>query len=94
MSNLYEDFLVGAINTYIRIINETNALNGEEEQLIEDRYEYLVHPSTNNFHLFLVVERKQRELVFSEEEWDGPGKNALANSKLKQLHDELTAARK
>lgn len=94
MKNLDKEFYtketVGAIKTYLKIINEeSEEINGSKP--IDNNWYYGID-GENNFQVTIKVNDIERRIIFEEKEWFSNNVNMLGNEKLEKLQSELIAS--
>ncbi|MDG5789615.1 hypothetical protein QA612_19335 [Evansella sp. AB-P1] len=86
MDDIYLKEAIGAINTYILMINDhTQTLCGKK--IIENKWYFYI--KENTLITTLIVYEQEKEIKFFEIEWKGTKANMLGNPKLEDLLNEL-----
>lgn len=76
--------IVGAINSYIRLINSSEK-NGTDYEIISSQWKSHLEDDKNTFVATLKVNGKEELLYFSYDEWKSINVDILQNAKLKNL---------
>lgn len=87
MEDFYLKEALGAVRTYVKMINDQSAEDGNGEKIIDNTWYYYIED--DELVVTLIIYGEKRVISFSKEEWKGPEANMLGNSKLENLHKEL-----
>lgn len=84
----FKNRIIGAINSYIRLINSSvkNESNGE---IISSQWKSHLEDEKNTFVATLKVNGKEELLYFSYDEWKAIDVDVLQNIKLKNLRNKF-----
>jgi hypothetical protein len=77
--------IVGTINTYIRMINESDIMNKSGLGIIDNEWQSYLDEDGNTFVAILKIKNKEEKLYFKEWEWKGLNINMFANEQLQHL---------
>jgi hypothetical protein len=82
---IYKNQIVGTINTYIRMINESDIMNKNGLGIIDNEWQSYLEEDGNTFVAILKIKNKEEKLYFKEWEWKGLNINMFANEQLQLL---------
>ncbi|MRX72777.1 hypothetical protein GJU40_11535 [Bacillus lacus] len=85
----YKNEVIGAVNTFIQMINQADKYNPEGKGIIDNNWHYCLQDN----HTFLVklkINGINEVVSFEKLEWKNLSANMLVNIKLKELHERLT----
>jgi hypothetical protein len=85
----YKNEVIGAINTFIQMINQADKWNPKGKGIIENNWHYCLQDN-NTFLAKLKINGNDEVLSFKKSEWKNLSANMLGNSKLKELYERLT----
>ncbi|KQL27508.1 hypothetical protein [Cytobacillus solani] len=83
--NLLIDAVRGAVDSYIRMINEAEKDDINGKGIIKPEWYYYIDPSNEDFVILLEVRGFQEEITLKKSEWKSYQSNMLGNEKIKQL---------
>jgi hypothetical protein len=89
VEKIYKNQIVGAINTYIRLINETVSTNKNIIGIIDNEWHSYLDGEGETFVAILKINNKEEKLYFEKCEWKGLDINMFANEKLQELQKRL-----
>ncbi|MBG9716493.1 hypothetical protein [Bacillus cereus] len=75
----------GAVNSYIRIINEYEEENKQGKGVIKNEWKCHLEDDGNTFVATLIIEGKEEKIYFQKNEWKSIHVNMLANVQLQAL---------
>jgi hypothetical protein len=82
---VFKDRMVGAINTCIRIINESDKWDSVGKGIIKNEWHSYINEKDNTFVAILTILRNKQTIEFKPDEWFGIDLNIHANEKLNAL---------
>lgn len=85
----WKNEVIGAINTFIQMINQADKYNPEGKGIIDNNWKYHIQDN----HTFLAeikINGRNEILSFEKSEWWNLRANMLGNLKLKELYERLT----
>lgn len=82
---VFIDRMVGAINTCIRIINESDKWDSVGKGIIENEWQSYIIEKNNTFVAILTISSKKLAIQFEQQEWLGVEVNIHVNEKLNAL---------
>ncbi|RBP04489.1 hypothetical protein [Rossellomorea aquimaris] len=85
----YKNEVIGAVNTFIQMINQSDKWNPKGKGIIRNNWHYSIQ-SNNTFLAKLRINGFDEVLLFNKTEWNNLNANMLGNSKLKELYERLT----
>lgn len=85
LDEIYKNQIVGAINTYIRMINESDKLNINGLGIIDNEWHSYLEENGNTFVAILKIKNKEEKLYFKKWEWKGININMFSNEQLQSL---------
>jgi hypothetical protein len=85
----YKNEVIGAVNTFIQMINQADKWNPRGKGIIENHWYYYLQDN-NTFLVKLKINGVDEVLSFKKSEWKNLSANMLGNSKLKVLYERLT----
>lgn len=88
--HIFVERMVGAINTCIRIINESDILDVKGKGIIENQWHSYIIQNENTFVAILTIRNKKKIIQFEHHEWFGFDINIHANEKINALLNELS----
>ncbi|HDR4706342.1 TPA: hypothetical protein QCQ87_001312 [Bacillus paranthracis] len=86
MRNYYLNEAIGAVNTYVKIINDHALEDGDGKEIINKVWHYNIEDEA--FIVILICYGKPKKIFFNKREWNHPEANMLANSKLERLMEQ------
>ncbi|MDT9025099.1 hypothetical protein [Rossellomorea yichunensis] len=88
--SLLIDAVRGAVDSYIRMINEAERDNLIGKAIIKPEWYYYIDPDNDDFVILLVVRGVQEKVTLKKGEWKSYQTNMLGNEKLMQLANRLS----
>ena len=85
LDEMYKNQIVGAINTYIRMINQSDKFNQNGRGIIDNEWHSYVEGGGNTFVAILKIRNQEEKLYFKEWEWKGLNINMFVNEQLQHL---------
>lgn len=85
----YKNEVIGAINTFIQMINQTDKWNPIGKGIIENEWHYRIQ-NNNTFIAKLSINGVDEILSFQRSEWRNLSVNMLGNPKLSELYIRLS----
>ncbi|WP_121604898.1 hypothetical protein [Virgibacillus sp. Bac332] len=85
----YKNEVIGAVNTFIQMINQADKWNPEGKKIIENNWHYRLQDN-NTFLAKLKINGADEVLSFQKSEWKNLSVNMLGNYKLKELYLRLS----
>lgn len=85
LDKVYKNQIVGTINTYIRMINESDKLNENGLGIIENEWYSYLEEDGKTFVAVLKINCQEEKFHFKEGEWKELNVNMFANEQLKKL---------
>ncbi|NUH86250.1 hypothetical protein HUN92_21630 [Bacillus firmus] len=82
---IFKERIVGAINTCIRMINESDKWDLEGKGIIENEWHSYQIKNDHTFVAVLTILGQKQTILFKKEEWIGFDVNVAANVKLQEL---------
>lgn len=82
---VFKERMVGAINTCIRIINESDKWDNVGKGIIENEWQSYILEEDNTFVAILTILSNKQVIQFKHYEWFGVEVNVHANYKLNAL---------
>lgn len=82
---IFKNQLVGAINSYIRTINESDKWNPEGLAIIGNEWQSTISQNGTTFIATLKINGKEENIIFQKEEWQSYKINIFANKQLRDL---------
>ncbi|MDF9611874.1 hypothetical protein P5763_07280 [Bacillus cereus] len=82
---IFKQRMVGAINTCIRMINESDKWDSEGKGIIANEWQSFISEEDNSFIAFLTILNKEKAIKFKHCEWFGYEVNVHANAQLNEL---------
>lgn len=84
----FKNRIIGAINSYIRLIN-SSVKNESNDEIISSQWKSHLEDEKNTFVATLKVNGKEELLYFSYDEWKAIDVDVLQNIKLKNLRNKF-----
>lgn len=85
LEEAYKNTVVGAINTYIRIINEADKMNEMGLNIIDNEWYSYTRDDGKTFVAILKINGQEEEIIFTEKEWRSLNNNMFASKQLQNL---------
>ena len=82
---VFKERMIGAINTCIRIINESDNWDSVGKGIIENEWQSYILKEDNTFIAILTILNNKQVIQFKHHEWFGVEVNIHANDKLNDL---------
>jgi hypothetical protein len=89
LEEVYKNQIVGAINTYIRVINESDIYNEVGINKINNEWYSYLEDNGDTFVAILIIDGKEEKFRFKKHEWRTLNVNPLANPQLLQLKKRM-----
>lgn len=89
LEEVFKNQIVGAINTYIRVINESNKLNEVGIGKINNEWYSYLEEGGDTFVAILNIDGNEEKFQFKKSEWKTLNANPLANPQLLQLRKKI-----
>lgn len=87
---IFKNQIVGTINTYIRMINNTKKTNNENINIIDNEWHSYLEEEGETFVAILKIYDKEEKLFFKKCEWKDLNKNMFANKQLQNLQKRFS----
>lgn len=85
LDEVYKNQIVGTINTYIRMINESDKMNKNGLGIIDNEWYSYLEEDEKTFVAILKIMDNEEKFYFKEWEWKGLNINMFANEQLQRL---------
>lgn len=85
----YKKSVVGAVNSYIRMINESDKYDVVGKGIIDTTWRSTI-TSDGCFHIHLKVNGHDDTITLTSEEWNSPSANHMGNAKLKEFAERFS----
>ena len=82
---LFVDTVRGAVDTYIRMINESEKNDIIGKGIIKPEWYYYIDTENEDFVILLEIRGLQKEIKLKKVEWKSYSSNMLGNVQLQQL---------
>lgn len=83
--HVFKERMIGAINTCIRIINESDKWDSVGKGIIENEWQSYIIKEDSSFVVILTILGNKQAIQFRQHEWCGFEVNIHANDKLNAL---------
>jgi hypothetical protein len=84
----FKNEVIGAINTYINMINQVDKWEPEGKKIINKKWVYKIIDNNQTFVAKLTINGTDKIISFIGNEWRSFTSNMLGNPKLKELYDK------
>jgi hypothetical protein len=89
LQEVFKGQIIGAINTYIRVVNESDKLNEVGNGRINNEWYSYLEEEGDTFVAILNIDGKEEKFHFKKSEWKTLNVNPLANPQLVQLRKKI-----
>ncbi|PGZ90951.1 hypothetical protein [Bacillus sp. AFS029533] len=91
---IYKNQIVGTINTYIRMINESDKINESGIGIIDNEWYSYLEDGGKTFVAVLIINGKEEKFYFKEKEWKSLDLNMFENKQLQNLQKRIRSMMK
>ncbi|HDR6244294.1 MULTISPECIES: hypothetical protein [Bacillus cereus group] len=90
LDEVFKNQIIGAINTYIRMINDLAMENKEELEIIDNEWYSYLEEDGETFVAILKIYNIEEKFYFKEWEWKRLNINMFANEQLQDLQKRFS----
>lgn len=92
LEEVFKNKIIGAVNTYIRVINESDKLNEVGNGKINNEWYSYLEDDGDTFVVILNIGGNEEKFRFKKEEWKTLDVNPLINPQLLQLRKRFESS--
>lgn len=90
LEEIFKNQIVGTINTYIRMINDSERMNKKGLGIIDNKWHSYLEEGGDTFVAILKINNIEEKFFFKEWEWKDLNINMFANEQLQDLQKRFS----